>query len=489
MKIIPVVLSGGSGTRLWPLSRKQYPKQYLPLAEKQTMLQATLQRLKGIENLADPIIICNEEHRFLVAEQLHNIGIKNPIILLEPEGKNTAPAVAAAAHYIIKYRDPLSQMLILSADHVIQDILAFHQAIQTASKQAENGKLVTFGITPTTPHTGYGYIKTETPSPFQGEGYQPTAVRGDGDGSKAVKIEKFKEKPNQKTAEQYLKEGNYLWNSGMFLFQAKHLLKELTIHAQDIVETTQQSIKNATEDLGFIRLEREAFAATTNNSIDYALMEKTDQAVVVQLDACWNDIGSWTALHEIGKKDHNNNVIKGDVFTIDTTNSYIYADHHIIAAIGVENLIIIDTADATLITTKEQAQQVKTIVEQLQQQDRCEEQLHRKVYRPWGWYDTVDKESRFQVKRICVNPGASLSLQKHYHRAEHWIVVSGTAKITNGDKTELLSENQSTYIPIGTLHRLENPGKLPLEIIEVQSGSYLGEDDIERFEDSYGRTE
>jgi mannose-1-phosphate guanylyltransferase/mannose-6-phosphate isomerase len=480
MKIIPVILSGGSGTRLWPLSRKQYPKQYLPLAEEKTMLQATLQRLKGLENLADPIIICNVEHRFLVAEQLHKIGINTPKILLEPVGKNTAPAIAAAAHYIIKYCAPLSQMLILPADHVIQDIPVFHQAIQTASKQAENGKLVTFGITPTTPHTGYGYIKTEAPSLSQGEGW---------DVGKAEKIERFKEKPNQKTAEQYLKEGSYLWNSGMFLFQTDHLLKELAIHAPDIVQITQQSIEKATKDLDFIRLESESFAATTSDSIDYALMEKTDQAVVVPLDAGWNDIGSWTALHEIGKKDQNNNVIKGDAITIDTTNSYIHADHHIIAAIGVENLIIIDTADATLITIKEQAQQVKSIVEQLQQQDRCEEQLHRKVYRPWGWYDSIEKESRFQVKRICVNPGASLSLQKHYHRAEHWIVVSGTAKITNGDKTELLSENQSTYIPVGTLHRLENPGKLPLEMIEVQSGSYLGEDDIERFEDSYGRTE
>jgi len=470
MKIIPVILSGGSGTRLWPLSRKQYPKQYLPLAEEQTMLQATLQRLEGLENLADPIIICNIEHRFLVAEQLQKIGIKNPTILLEPVGKNTAPAIAAAAHYIASDH----QMLVLSADHVIQDIPAFHKAIKIASKQAEHGKLVSFGITPAFPHTGYGYIKTEK-------------TMRESPRASAVKIEQFSEKPNQQTAEQYLKEGNYLWNSGMFLFQADHLLKELTIHAKEIVETTQQSIKNAIEDLDFIRLEHESFAATISDSIDYALMEKTDRAVVVPLDAGWNDIGSWTALYEIGEKDSDNNVIKGDVLTMDTINSYIHADHHMIAAVGVENLIIIDTADATLITTKEQAQQVKGIVEQLQQQDRCEEQLHRKVYRPWGWYDSIDKESRFQVKRICVKPGASLSLQKHYHRAEHWIVVSGTAKITNGEKTELLSENQSTYIPIGTLHRLENPGKLPLEMIEVQSGSYLGEDDIERHGDHYGR--
>jgi len=480
MKIIPVILSGGSGSRLWPLSRKQYPKQYLPLAEGNTMFQATLQRLKGVKNLADPIVVCNVEHRFLVAEQLHELGIKNPVILLEPVGKNTAPAIAAAAHYIIKYSVPLSQMLILPADHVIQDIPAFHRSIQTASKQAENGKLVTFGIIPIHPHTGYGYIKTKISSSSLEEGW---------DWGKAEKIDKFKEKPNLQTAEQYLKEGNYLWNSGMFLFQAGHLLKEMTIYAQDIVETTQQSIENAVTDIDFIRLDKKSFIATSSDSIDYSLMEKTDQAVVVPLDAGWNDVGSWTALYEIGNKDQNNNVIKGDVITMDTTNSYIYADHHMITAIGVENLIIVDTADATLITTKEQAQRVKSIVEQLQQQDRCEEQLHRKVYRPWGWYDSIEKESCFQVKRICVKPGASLSLQKHYHRAEHWIVVSGTAKITNGNKTELLDKNQSTYIPIGVLHRLENPGKLPLEMIEVQSGSYLSEDDIERYEDNYGRIE
>ena len=473
-KIVPVILSGGSGTRLWPLSRKLYPKQYLPLVEEQTMLQATLQRLEGLENLADPIVICNVEHRFLVAEQLQQIGIKNPIILLEPVGKNTAPAIATAAHYIEAQGGSSEgggdSLLILSADHVIQNISAFHQAIKTASEQAVNGKLVTFGIVPTSPHTGYGYIKTE------GVSYDSVAT-----------IEQFKEKPSQSTAQQYLEEGNYLWNSGIFLFQSRQLLKELAIHTDGIVETTLQSVQNATKDLDFIRLESEAFAATTSDSIDYALMEKTDQAVVVSMDAGWNDVGTWNALHEIGNKDQNNNVIRGDVISSETTNSYIKADHHMVAVIGADNLIVVDTPDATLIATKDKVKEVKQVVEQLQQEGRYEEQFHRKVYRPWGWYDSIDKGDRFQVKRICVNPGASLSLQKHFYRAEHWIIVTGTARITNGNKTELLAENQSTYIPIDTLHRLENPGKLPLEMIEVQSGSYLGEDDIERFDDHYGR--
>jgi mannose-1-phosphate guanylyltransferase/mannose-6-phosphate isomerase len=445
------------------------------LVEEQTMFQATLQRLGDLENLADPIVICNVEHRFLAAEQLQQIGIMSPTIILEPVGKNTAPAIAVAAHYIEangeKSKGGGDLLLILSADHVIQDISAFHQAIKTASEQAVNGKLVAFGIIPTHPFTGYGYIKT-----------------GDALHDSVVTIEKFKEKPSQSKAQQYLEEGNYLWNSGMFLFQSDQLLKELAVHTEGIVETTLQSVQNATKDLDFIRLESEPFIATTSESIDYALMEKTDQAVVVHLDSGWSDIGSWSALHEIGNKDQNNNVISGDVISTETTNSYIKADHHLIATIGVDNLIVVDTSDATLIAAKDKVHQVKQFVEQLQQKGRCEVQLHQKVYRPWGWYNSIDKGEQYQVKRICVNPGAALSLQKHNYRAEHWIILTGTASITNGDKVELLSENQSTYIPIGTLHRLENPGKLPLEIIEVQSGSYLGEDDIERFEDYYGRS-
>ena len=467
MQIIPVILSGGSGTRLWPLSRKQHPKQYLSLADEQTMLQATIQRLQGLENLAVPIVICNQEHRFLVAEQLQQINIEKPTIILEPEGKNTAPAIAAAAHYI---KDGL--MLVLPADHIIQDIQAFHQTIKIAIKQAEQDKLTTFGITPTEPNTGYGYI--EKFSEMEDH---------------ACKIKRFVEKPNLKTAKQYLEDGNYLWNSGMFLFTAQNYLKELNKYNPQISESCKQAVEKAKQDYDFLRLDPTAFSESPADSIDYAVMEKTENAVVVPLDAEWNDIGNWSALYQIGEKDKNNNVIKGNAITTETSNSYINANHHMIATIGVDNLIIVDTADATLVASKDKTQQVKQIVEQLQQQNRTEEQLHRKVYRPWGWYDTIDNGHRFKVKRICVNPGATLSLQKHYHRAEHWIVVKGTAQIINGEQKELLNENQSTYIPIGTSHRLENPGKLPLEMIEVQSGGYLGEDDIERLEDHYGRLE
>ena len=465
MQIIPVILSGGSGTRLWPLSRKQHPKQYLSLADEQTMLQATIQRLQGLENLATPIVICNQEHRFLVAEQLQQINIEKPTIILEPEGKNTAPAIAAAAHYI---KDGL--MLVLPADHIIQDIQAFHQTIKIAIKQAEQDKLTTFGITPTEPNTGYGYI--EKFSEMEDH---------------ACKIKRFVEKPNLKTAKQYLEDGNYLWNSGMFLFTAQNYLKELNKYNPQISESCKQAVEKAKQDYDFLRLDPTAFSESPADSIDYAVMEKTENAVVVPLDAEWNDIGNWSALYQIGEKDKNNNVIKGNAITTETSNSYINANHHMIATIGVDNLIIVDTADATLVASKDKTQQVKQIIEQLQQQNRTEEQLHRKVYRPWGWYDTIDNGHRFKVKRICVNPGATLSLQKHYHRAEHWIVVKGTAQIINGEQKELLNENQSTYIPIGTSHRLENPGKLPLEMIEVQSGSYLEEDDIERLDDNYGR--
>jgi mannose-1-phosphate guanylyltransferase/mannose-6-phosphate isomerase len=483
MKIHPIILSGGSGTRLWPLSRKQYPKQYLPLADdQQTMLQATIQRLQGLENIASPSVICNTEHRFLVAEQLHQIGIDNANILLEPVGKNTASAIAAAAYYFqiqTEVKDAL--MLILSADHVIQNIPAFHQAINTAVQQAEKAKLVTFGIIPTEPHTGYGYIKMKTPYSF---------MEGDWDGikeGKAQEIQQFKEKPNQKTAQKYLDQGNYLWNSGMFLFSTETLLKELQEHSPETIQASQQAVLQGTKDHDFYRLQ--PFPEKLQPlSIDYALMEKTDQAVVIPLDAGWSDVGSWSALYEIGNKDQQGNHLKGDVIVIESTNCYINADHHMVAAIGVEGLIIVDTPDATLVSTRGKAEQVKQVVEQLQQQSRCEEDVHRKVYRPWGWYDSIDHGKRFQVKRICVNPGASLSLQKHYHRAEHWIVVKGTAKITNGGQREqLLTEDQSTYIPKGELHRLENPGKLPLEIIEIQSGEYLDEDDIVRFDDQYGR--
>ena len=469
MKIIPVILSGGSGTRLWPLSRKQYPKQYLPLVSENTMLQETILRLDGLDNLADPIIICNVDHRFLVAEQCQQINIKNPTILLEPIGRNTAPAIAAAALQSVKDSNDVV-LLILSADHVIQDIEAFHKAIKIANNKAQDGRLVTFGIVPTDANTGYGYIKSSKDN--NGGAYQ---------------VEGFVEKPDLQTAQSYLEQGNYLWNSGMFMFQANTLINELAIHSPDIVKAVSNSIVNATQDLDFIRLEEQAFTSSPSDSIDYALMEKSRNVVVVPLDAGWNDIGSWSALYDIGTKDNNGNVIKGDVITQDTTNTYINANHHMVATIGVDNLIVVDTPDATFIATQDKAQEVKSIVAHLQSNNRGECSDHRKVYRPWGWYDSIECGKYFQVKRLHVNPGAKLSLQMHNQRAEHWVVVSGTATATNGEEILTLQKGESTYIPLGVTHALENRTNDPLEIIEVQSGAYLGEDDIVRFEDIYGR--
>jgi len=469
MKIVPVILSGGSGTRLWPLSRKQYPKQYLPLAGDNTMLQETILRLNGLDNLADPIIICNADHRFLVAEQCQQIDIASPTILLEPVGRNTAPAIAAAALQSLKQTDD-SVLLVLSADHVIQDVDVFHEAINIACQQAQEGKLATFGIVPTDANTGYGYIKASKDKP---------------DG--AYKVEEFVEKPNLETAQSYLEQGNYLWNSGMFMFKATTLIDELTTHSPEIVTSVNDAVNNAEQDLDFIRLDKTTFESSPSDSIDYALMEKSDNVVVVPLDAQWNDIGSWSALYDIGTKDSQGNVIKGDVITQDTTNTYINADHHMVAAIGVDNLIIIDTPDATFIATQDKAQEVKSIVESLQASGRCESSAHRKVYRPWGWYDSIESGEYFQVKRLHVKPGAKLSLQMHHKRAEHWVVVSGTATVTNGEQTFSLEKGESTYIPLGAIHGLENATNKTLEIIEVQSGTYLGEDDIIRFEDMYGR--
>ena len=469
MMIIPVILSGGSGTRLWPLSRKQYPKQYLPLAGDNTMLQETILRLSGLDNLADPIIICNADHRFLVAEQCQQIETINPTILLEPVGRNTAPAIAAAALQSLKQTDD-AVLLVLSADHVIQDVEVFHQAINIASSQAQAGKLATFGIVPTDANTGYGYIKSSVDS-----------------NNGAHKVEEFVEKPDLETAQTYLEQGNYLWNSGMFMFKATTLIDELTTHSPEIVTSVNDAVNNAVQDLDFIRLEKQAFESSPSDSIDYALMEKSDNVVVVPLDAQWNDIGAWPALYDIGTKDSQGNVIKGDVITQDTTNTYINADHHMVAAIGVDNLIIIDTPDATFIATQDKAQEVKSIVKSLQASGRCESGAHRKVYRPWGWYDSIESGEHFQVKRLYVKPGAKLSLQMHHKRAEHWVVVSGTATVTNGEQAFNLNKGESTYIPLGITHALENQTNKPLEIIEVQSGTYLGEDDIIRFEDMYGR--
>ena len=470
MQIIPVIPSGGSGTRLWPLSRKEYPKQYLPLAGDNTMLQETILRLSGLDNLADPIIICNADHRFLVAEQCQQIDITNPTILLEPIGRNTAPAIAAAAMQSLKEKDN-SVLLVLSADHVIQDVEAFHYAINIASKQAQDGKLVTFGIVPTDSNTGYGYIKSSKEN-----------IEG------SYKVEEFIEKPDLETARSYLEQGNYLWNSGMFMLQADVLIDELSEQSPNIVASVIDAVSNAEKDLDFIRLDKQTFESSPSDSIDYALMEKSDNVVVVPLDAQWNDIGSWSVLYDIGTKDTNGNVIKGDVIVQDTTNTYINANHHMVAIIGVDNLIVVDTPDATFIAAQDKAQEVKSIVEVMQSNGRNEGTTHRKVYRPWGWYDSIEVGKHFQVKRLHVDPGAKLSLQMHHKRAEHWVVVSGTATAINGEDVLTLTEGDSTYIPIATKHSLENKTNEQLEIIEVQSGTYLGEDDIIRFEDIYGRS-
>jgi mannose-1-phosphate guanylyltransferase/mannose-6-phosphate isomerase len=469
MKIVPVILSGGSGTRLWPLSRMQYPKQYLSLTTDNTLLQETILRLNGLENLADPIIVCNTDHRFLVAEQCQQVGINKPTILLEPIGRNTAPAIAAAALQSIKQRID-GVLLVLSADHVILDVEAFQSAIKIAIQKAHQDKLTTFGIVPTDANTGYGYIKLSSDN---------------ADGS--FKVEEFAEKPDFLTAQSYLKQGNYLWNSGMFVFKADIFIKELTTFAPDIVKSVNNAINGAQQDLDFIRLDRQSFESSRSDSIDYVLMEKSKNVVVVPLDAQWNDIGNWSALYDIGKKDINGNVIQGDVFIEDTTNTYINANHHIVATIGVQDLIIVDTPNATLISTKDKTQEVKKIVEQLKHKDREERFNHLKVYRPWGWYESIEVCVNFQVKRLHVNPGAKLSLQMHYKRAEHWVVVSGIASVINGKDSLKLTEGESTYIPIGSTHSLENKTNEILEVIEVQSGTYLGEDDIVRFEDIYGR--
>ena len=469
MQITPVILSGGSGTRLWPLSRKQYPKQYLTLAGDGTMFQETILRLSGLENLTDPIIICNIDHRFLVAEQCQQIGIKNPTILLEPVGKNTAPAIATAALQSLKDSEN-SILLVLSADHVIQDVDAFHKAINIASQQAQSGRLVTFGIVPTDANTNYGYIKLSKEN-----------------SNNAQKVEEFVEKPDLETAEKYLDHGNYLWNSGMFMFKADTLIDELTTYSPDTVKLVSDAVNNAAQDLDFIRLDKQAFESSPSDSIDYALMEKSDNVVVVPLDAGWSDVGSWSALYDIGVKDSSGNVLKGDVTVKDTTNTYIYASHHMVTTVGIDNLVVIDTPDATFIASQDKVHEVKSIVESLQKKGRDEAHSNRKVYRPWGWYDSIEVGKHFQVKRLHVNPGAKLSLQMHHKRAEHWVVVSGTATAINGEAVLTLTEGDSTYIPIGTTHGLENKTNEQLEIIEVQSGTYLGEDDIVRFEDIYGR--
>lgn len=465
--ILPVIMAGGSGSRLWPLSRQLFPKQFLTLNGEHSMLQATALRLSGIEHNA-PVVICNEEHRFSVAEQFRTSNINNSGIILEPVGRNTAPAIALAALNAVKNGDdPL--LLVLAADHVIKNEDAFCQSVEKAKALAEQGKLVTFGIVPTAPETGYGYIQG-------GEAI-----------SDAFAVNEFVEKPDLATAEQYLASGDYYWNSGMFMFKASVYLSELKMHRPDIFEACEKSIAHTEADIDFIRVDKAAFEACPDDSVDYAVMEKTSHAVVVPMDCGWSDVGSWSALWDIEDKDENGNALKGDVIAVNSTNSYVNAEEKLVAIVGLDDVVVVETKDAVLVAKKSEVQQVKKIVNQLKAEERSEFKLHREVYRPWGKYDSVDNGERFQVKRITVKPGAKLSVQMHHHRAEHWIVVSGTAMVTNGDKQIMLTENQSTYIPIGVVHALENPGKVELELIEVQSGSYLGEDDIVRFEDRYGR--
>jgi mannose-1-phosphate guanylyltransferase len=483
--ILPVIMAGGSGSRLWPLSRQQFPKQFLTLYGKNSMLQATVLRLSGLDH-QPPMVICNEEHRFSVAEQFRANSIANSGIILEPIGRNTAPAIALAAFKALKAdNDPL--LLVLAADHVITDEVAFCLSVTQACTHANSGKLVTFGIVPTAPETGYGYIKrselvrTEVLNEAQQVGI-------------SFAVSEFVEKPNAKTAERYVSCGDYYWNSGIFLFKASRYLEELKIHRPDIYQACEKAMADFQSDADFVRINIAAFKACPAESIDYAVMEPlsavegSTDVVVVPIDCGWSDVGSWSSLWEIENKDARGNVCRGDVINIDTTNSYINAQEKLVAVFGLDDVVVVETKDAILVSKKSDVQKVKNIVKQLKADDRSEFQAHREVYRPWGKYDAVDKGERFQVKRITVKPGAKLSVQMHHYRAEHWVVVSGTAKVTNGEKTILLTENQSTYIPVGVVHALENPGKVDLELIEVQSGSYLGEDDIVRFEDKYGRS-
>lgn len=469
--INPVILSGGVGSRLWPVSREAFPKQFLPMASEQSMLCETLARLEGLD-AAKPVLVCNDEHRFLVAEQLRSEGFAASEILLEPVGRNTAPAVAVAALRALK-RDAEAVLLVLPADHLIRDEQAFHAAVVQGLSHAQADKLVTFGIIPSHPETGYGYIR-----------------RGESLDSSVSVLDEFIEKPDLASAEAYLESGEYLWNSGMFLLGAKAYLAELEQHAPEIYQACVRAEAEASHDLDFVRLGREAFEACPSDSIDYAVMEHTQDAVVVSLDCGWSDVGSWSALWDVAERDGQGNVCKGDVLVSDVRNSYLRADAdgRLLAAVGIENLVVVDTRDAVLVAHRERVQDVKAIVKQLQSAVRSEATNHSRVYRPWGCYESLASAPGFQVKRITVNPGQKLSLQLHHHRAEHWIVVSGTAKVTCGDQVFTLSEDQSTYIPLGTKHRLENPGVIPLELIEVQSGNYLGEDDIVRFDDDYGRS-
>jgi mannose-1-phosphate guanylyltransferase/mannose-6-phosphate isomerase len=466
--LVPVLLSGGSGTRLWPLSREAYPKQFIPLIGEYSLLQQTALRLRGLPGADAPLVVANEEHRFVVAEQLRQLGIAPAAMLLEPMGRNTAPAIAVAAlQAMVGGEDPV--LLVLPSDHVIRDEAGFRAAVLAALPVAEQGALLTFGIVPTAPETGYGYIKAAT-----GEGVRT--------------VERFVEKPDLATAEGYLASGGHYWNSGMFAFRASRYLDELARTHPAMVASARLALERGKRDADFLRLDREAFAACASDSIDYAVMEKTTAAKVLPIAVGWNDVGSWSALWDVAEQDGDGNAHRGDVLAQDCRNTLALGDKRLLALLGLQDVVVVDTDDAVLVAHKDRVQQVKDLVARLKRDSRTQATWHRKVYRPWGSYDSVDAGARFQVKRIVVKPGAALSLQLHHHRAEHWIVVSGTARVTCDDRVFTLGENQSTYIPLGSKHRLENPGKVPLELIEVQSGSYLGEDDIVRFEDQYGRS-
>ncbi len=466
--LTPVILSGGVGSRLWPISREFHPKQFLPLAGELSMLQETMHRTGDLET-SEPLVVCNEEHRFTVAEQLRQVELNTGALILEPQGRNTAPAVALAALHAIAL-DPDAVLLVLPADHLIQDVRAFVSAVNKALPLAQNGHLMTFGIIPTSPETAYGYIQ-----------------RGESLGGDSFEISQFVEKPSKETAQVYLEQGSYLWNSGMFLLQARAYLEELDKHAPQILVCCREAMATAEVDMDFVRPNREAFLACPNDSIDYAVMEKTGRGAVASLDCGWNDIGAWSALWDVAQRDEQGNACRGDVIVDSCSNSYLRSESRLIAALGVDNLVVVETADAVLVADRNKVQDVKRIVTQLKQLGRPEATTHRRVYRPWGSYETLVNAGRFQVKRIIVSPGGTLSLQMHHHRAEHWVVVHGIAQVTCEDKVFMLGEDQSTYIPLGHKHRLVNPGETPLELIEVQSGDYLGEDDIVRFEDIYGR--
>ncbi|WP_454255949.1 mannose-1-phosphate guanylyltransferase/mannose-6-phosphate isomerase [Pseudomonas sp. Marseille-Q8238] len=469
--MIPVILSGGSGSRLWPLSRKQYPKQFLALTGEHTLFQQTLQRL-NFEGMQPAVLVANQEHRFIVLEQLQQLQLQSQLLLLEPFGRNTAPAVAIAAMQLLaEGRDEL--MLVLPADHVLEDQHAFQQALALATIAAEKGEMVLFGVPALKPETGYGYIRAASD-----DGSLPDGIS---------RVAQFVEKPDAVRAAEYVQSGNYYWNSGMFLFRASRFLEELKRHDVDIYDTCLLALERSTRDGTQISIDPATFECCPDNSIDYAVMEKTERACMVPLSAGWNDVGSWSSIWDVHEKDGDGNVTKGDVVVQDSHNCLVHGNGKLVSVIGLEDIVVVETKDAMMIAHKDRVQEVKQLVSQLDALGRCETQNHCAVYRPWGSYDSVDIGGRFQVKHITVKPGAQLSLQMHHHRAEHWVVVSGTAEVRCDDKVFLLTENQSTYIPMTSVHRLSNPGKIPLEIIEVQSGSYLGEDDIERLEDVYGR--